>query len=49
MNSEDKPISRDRSSMSLGVIVVMHFALGDPLPPGTAAPTQTTPQAPEEH
>jgi len=30
-------------------IAVMHLALGDPLPPGTAAPTQTTRQAPEEH
>jgi uncharacterized protein (DUF305 family) len=29
-------------------IAVMHLALGDPLPPGTAAPTQTKPQATEE-
>ena len=29
-------------------IAVMHLALGDPLPPGTAAPTQTKPQAPEK-
>ena len=30
-------------------IMVMHLALGDPLPPGTAAPTQIKPQTPEEH
>jgi hypothetical protein len=30
-------------------IVVMHFALGDPLPPGTAAPTQGKREPAEEH
>ena len=30
-------------------IMVMHLALGDPLPPGKAAPTQTEPEAPGEH
>ena len=30
-------------------IAVMHLALGDPLPPGMAAPTQTKRQATEEH
>jgi uncharacterized protein (DUF305 family) len=30
-------------------IMVMHLALGDPLPPGTAAPTQIKPQATEEN
>jgi uncharacterized protein (DUF305 family) len=29
-------------------IAVMHLALGDPLPPGTAAPTQIKPQAHEQ-
>ncbi len=30
-------------------IAVMHLALGDPLPPGSAAPTQIAPHVPEEH
>jgi uncharacterized protein (DUF305 family) len=30
-------------------IAVMHRALGDPLPRGTPAPTQTTPDAAEKH
>src|SRR5215470_13597086 len=30
-------------------IAVMHLALGDPLPPGSPAPTQGTPDAAEEH
>ena len=30
-------------------IMVMHLALGDPLPPGMAAPTQTKRQATKEH
>ena len=30
-------------------IAVMHVALGDPLPPGAAAPTQIAPAEPEEH
>jgi uncharacterized protein (DUF305 family) len=29
-------------------IAVMHLALGDPLPPGSPAPTQTTPDQAEE-
>ena len=29
-------------------IAVMHLALGDPLPPGSPAPTQVSPEAPEE-
>ncbi len=29
-------------------IAVMHLALGDPLPPGSPAPTQINPEAPEE-
>ena len=30
-------------------IAVMHLALGDPPVPGSAAPTQSTPDSPEEH
>ena len=30
-------------------IAVMHQALGDPLPPGSAAPTQIAPHPSEEH
>jgi len=30
-------------------IAAMHLALGDPLPPGSAAPTQIAPHPSEEH